>query len=93
MQATGQIHTINGETTEKYSYNEVNELLSMERFTKDSTENEIRNFTYDADENMTSDGSGIYKYDSLNRMSEAVMEDGRKLACRYDAEGLSVVIY
>ncbi|MBD5134945.1 MAG: DUF3990 domain-containing protein, partial [Lachnospiraceae bacterium] len=25
---------------------------------------------------------------SLNRMTEAVMEDGRKLICRYDAEGL-----
>ncbi len=37
---------------------------------------------------MTSDGRGIYKYDSMNRMTEAVMEDGRKLICRYDAEGL-----
>ena len=81
-------HTINGETTEKYSYNEVNELLSMERSTKHDSDNDIREFTYDSDGNMTSDGMGIYKYDSLNRMTEAVMEDGRKLICRYDAEGL-----
>ncbi len=81
-------HKINDEITEKYSYNEVNELLSVERSTKYGSENEIRNFTYDPDGNMTSDGRGIYKYDSLNRMTEAVMEDGRKLLCRYDAEGL-----
>ncbi|MDE6232224.1 MAG: hypothetical protein K2M60_02590, partial [Lachnospiraceae bacterium] len=81
-------HTINDGTTEKYSYNEVNELLSMECSTKNGSENDIRNFTYDPDGNMTSDGRGIYKYDSLNRMTEAVIEDGRKLICRYDAEGL-----
>ncbi|MBD5135607.1 MAG: hypothetical protein HDT39_06550 [Lachnospiraceae bacterium] len=81
-------HKINDGTTEKYTYNEVNELLSMERSKKQGSENDIRNFTYDPDGNMTSDGRGIYKYDSLNRMTEAVMEDGRKLTCRYDAEGL-----
>ncbi|MBD5134346.1 MAG: hypothetical protein HDT39_00075 [Lachnospiraceae bacterium] len=74
--------------TESYRYNEVNELLSVGCSRGDGEVNEVREFTYDADGNMTSDGSGIYKYDSMNRMAEAVMEDGRKLICRYDAEGL-----
>ncbi len=81
-------YKINDEIAEKCSYNEVNELLSVERSTKHGSENEIRNFTYDSDGNMTSDGKGIYKYDILNRMTETVMEDGRKLLCRYDAESL-----
>ncbi|MBD5134348.1 MAG: RHS repeat-associated core domain-containing protein [Lachnospiraceae bacterium] len=74
--------------TENYRYNEVNELLSVGCSRGDGEVNDVREFTYDADGNMTSDGRSIYKYDSMNRMAEAVMEDGRKLICRYDAEGL-----
>ncbi len=45
-------------------------------------------FAYDADGNLLSDNRGMYQYDGFGHMTEAVMEDGSTLSCRYDAEGL-----
>ncbi len=45
-------------------------------------------FSYDTDGNLTGDGRCLYRYDGFGQMTEAVMEDGSTLVCRYDAEGL-----
>ena len=83
-------------TRETYAYGALNELLTVQctgrgrsaegdRRPKDT---ETIHFSYDTDGNLTGDGRGLYRYDGFGQMTEAVMEDGSTLVCRYDAGGL-----
>ncbi|MCI8668854.1 MAG: hypothetical protein HFI34_04920 [Lachnospiraceae bacterium] len=74
-------------TTETYAYGILNELQSINRMGPGNRAGTV-SYTYDMDGNMISDGRGMYRYDGFGHMTEAVMEEGGTMVCRYDAEGL-----
>ena len=83
-------------TGETYTYGALNELLTVHCTSRrreaegDSRpeDTDTIHFSYDTDGNLTGNGRCLYRYDGFGQMTEAVMEDGSTLVCRYDAEGL-----
>ena len=82
---------VNGIEAEHYSYDGGNRLISHDIMSlrSDGTKvNEHKEYTYDSQGNMLSDGRRSYSYDAMNRLEEVRNTDGSWQRNFYDGEGL-----
>ena len=82
---------VNGMTAERYQYDARNRLISRDIMSQraDGTNAAVhKEYTYDRQGNMLSDGTRSFPYDAMNRLSQVTNEEGGIQKNRYDGEGL-----
>ena len=82
---------VNGMTAERYQYDARNRLISRDIMSQraDGTNAAVhKEYTYDRQGNMLSDGTRSFAYDAMNRLSQITNEEGGIQKNRYDGEGL-----
>ena len=78
-------------TAERYQYDARNRLISRDIMSlrADGTNAAVhKEYTYDRQGNMLSDGTRSFAYDAMNRLSQVTNEEGGIQKNRYDGEGL-----
>ena len=82
---------VNGISTERYQYDSRNRLISQDIISLRADVakvSEHKEYTYDQQGNMLSDGVKNFTYDAMNRLSQVTNAEGHIQKNRYDGEGL-----